>query len=604
MSQTNETTRVEPRTEYDQRMRARSGAAERLQRVHHRIGNSRLALFFLACLVAWHGFKSQLISPWWLAVVGCAFVLLVAWHSRVVQRLERVRRAIDFYERGIARLEERWQGAGEPGTRFSDPAHPYAEDLDLFGKGSLFELLCSARTGAGEQMLASWLKSPAQPEEIRARQEAVQELRPNLQLREDLSVLGADIGARVHPDALVQWGEEPATLNSTALRVAAAALALVALGTLALWIGLGQRQWFFLTVLVELVVVFFLRRTVGSTVVAAEKACSDLKLLSEVLARIEKEQFETPRLQQLRAALETKGETASRLIAKLNSLIVLLDSRRNPLFAPVAFVLLWEMQLAFFVQDWRRRHGKEIAGWIAAAAEIEALSSFAGYAFEHPYDPFPEITDQSPCFEGRGLGHPLLHEGACIRNDVELSRELQVLVISGSNMSGKSTLLRTVGINAVLALAGAPVRAKHLRLSPLALGASIHIMDSLQEGTSRFYAEITRLRQIVEIGEIGAGKIPLLFLLDELLNGTNSHDRRIGAEAVIKGLAARGALGLLTTHDLALAHIAEALAPRALNVHFEDHLENGRMAFDYRLRPGVVQKSNALELMRSIGLSV
>jgi DNA mismatch repair ATPase MutS len=188
-----------------------------------------------------------------------------------------------------------------------------------------------------------------------------------------------------------------------------------------------------------------------------------------------------------------------------------------------------------------------------------------------------------------------------VRNDVTIGGELRVLVVSGSNMSGKSTLLRTIGVNTVLALAGATVRARRLRLSPLTTGASIRVQDSLRAGESRFYAEITRLRQIMDTA---AGNRPVLFLIDEFLHGTNSHDRRIGAEAIVRGLVERGAIGLITTHDLALAHIADALGPAGVNVHFEDHLENGRMTFDYRMRPGVVQKSNAIELMRSIGLEV
>ena len=188
-----------------------------------------------------------------------------------------------------------------------------------------------------------------------------------------------------------------------------------------------------------------------------------------------------------------------------------------------------------------------------------------------------------------------------VRADLLLADEPRVLIVSGSNMSGKSTLLRTLGVNTVLALSGAPVRARALRLTPLQVGASIRIQDSLQAGASRFYAEITRLRQIVDLT---AGALPVLFLLDEILHGTNSHDRRIGAEGLVRGLINRGAIGLVTTHDLALARIADELSPRAANVHFEDHLEEGRMIFDYLLRPGVVQKSNALELMRSVGLEV
>ncbi|MGH9835770.1 MAG: MutS-related protein, partial [Blastocatellia bacterium] len=232
---------------------------------------------------------------------------------------------------------------------------------------------------------------------------------------------------------------------------------------------------------------------------------------------------------------------------------------------------------------------------------IEALGSLAGYAYEHPLDPFPELIEGEVCFDGEALGHPLIAESRSVRNDVRLDSQLQVLIVSGSNMSGKSTLMRTIGVNIALALAGAPVRAKSLRMSPLAIGASIHILDSLQSGASRFYAEIMRLRQIVELTK---SDLPLLFLLDEILSGTNSHDRRIGAEAVVKGLVERGAIGLVTTHDLALTKIVETLGERAANVHFEDHLEDGRMVFDYKMRPGVVQRSNALELMRTVGLEV
>jgi DNA mismatch repair ATPase MutS len=225
----------------------------------------------------------------------------------------------------------------------------------------------------------------------------------------------------------------------------------------------------------------------------------------------------------------------------------------------------------------------------------------AGYAYEHPQDPFPELVPVEPRFEGTDLGHPLIHEARNVRTDLRLADELRVLIVSGSNMSGKSTLLRTVGINTILALAGAPVRARRLRLSPLQLGASIRIQDSLQAGISHFYAEITRLRRIVQLT---SGTRPVIFLLDEILHGTNSHDRLIGAQRVVRGLVERGAIGLITTHDLALARIADDPTLGAANVHFEDHLVGGQIAFDYLLRPGVVQRSNALELMRSVGLEV
>jgi DNA mismatch repair ATPase MutS len=260
-------------------------------------------------------------------------------------------------------------------------------------------------------------------------------------------------------------------------------------------------------------------------------------------------------------------------------------------------------QLAFAVEARRARFGGEIEGWLRGLGRMEALSSLAGYAYEHPADPFPELLPESSpaCIEAQGLGHPLIPEARTVRNDILLDSNHRLLVISGSNMSGKSTLLRALGVNLILALAGAPVRARRLRLTPLPVGASIRTMDSLHEGISRFYAEIKRLRQIIQL----AGENPsLLFLADELLQGTNSHDRRIGAASVVKTLLDRGAMGLVTTHDLALTQIVEEVKPSGANFHFEDQFIEGRMSFDYRLRPGIVEKSNALALMRSIGLEV
>jgi DNA mismatch repair ATPase MutS len=268
--------------------------------------------------------------------------------------------------------------------------------------------------------------------------------------------------------------------------------------------------------------------------------------------------------------------------------------------------VLWTTHLAFAVEAWRRHSGPVVRRWLTATGEMEALCSLASHAFEHPDDPFPEFVGEEALLEAEAIGHPLIERSRVVRNDVRMGGAgPRVLVVSGSNMSGKSTLLRTLGVNAVLAQAGAPVRARRLRMSPLAVGASIRVTDSLQGGVSRFYAEILRLRQILDAtARPGPKGAPVLFLIDEFLHGTNSHDRLIGAEAVVRGLVERGAIGLITTHDLALADIAGELGERAANVHFEDHIEDGRMVFDYALRPGVVRKSNAIELMRSVGLEI
>jgi DNA mismatch repair ATPase MutS len=320
-----------------------------------------------------------------------------------------------------------------------------------------------------------------------------------------------------------------------------------------------------------------------------------------VLVRLEQERFQSPMLQALRASLDAEGEPPSRRLATLNRVVERLDSRDNVFVRILETFILWTPHLALSVEQWRQHSGPAVRRWLTAAGEMEALCSFASHAFEHPADPFPEIVPDGPCLEAESVGHPLLPEDRVVRNDIRIGGELQLLVVSGSNMSGKSTMLRTLGTNTVLAQAGAPVRAKRLRISPLAVGASIRLTDSLQGGVSRFYAEILRLRQILDLT---GGSLPVLFLIDEFLHGTNSHDRRIGAEALVRSLVERGAIGLITTHDLALADIVEVLGGRASNVHFEDQITNGEIRFDYVMRPGVVRKSNAIELMRSVGLEI
>ena len=531
-------------------------------------------------------------TPAWLLVIPViTFITLMALHERVKREHELASRAVQFYERGLARIEDRWAGTGEGGERFADKAHPYSEDLDLFGKGSLFELLSTARTSGGEETLAGWLLRAAPVDVIRKRQQAVTELRPRIDLREDIALLGADVRASVHTSELTAWGSASPIHFSRFLRIVTPVVGIAALVAVTLWMVMGMRWLGLGMILADLVVLFFVRERISRVISQIELPSRDLRLLGEILGRLEKEQFSSELMSSLRSRLSI---SPSHEIARLYRLIDILNSTRNVLFAPIAFLLLVPAQIAFAIEDWRGRWGRELENWINVVAEFEALASFAAFSAEHPDDPFPEVVSAGPEFHAEGMSHPLLATTRAVANDLDLSASQPALVVSGSNMSGKSTLLRTAGINAVLALAGATVRANKLRMSPITIGASIHILDSLQEGSSRFYAEITRLRQIVDLTR---GELPVFFLLDEILSGTNSHDRRVGAEKVVRGLIDRGAIGLLTTHDLALTDIAA-------NVHFEDHLDEGKLFFDYRMRPGVVKKSNALELMRAVGLDV
>jgi hypothetical protein len=592
---------VLPFEEYVQRRNLRQALVARYEKIHIRMGNLRLLLAGLAVIVFWASLRGHYLSFWWMAAPVAAFVGVAAYHSRILRARELAERAAAFYERGLTRVEDRWAGLGDTGERFDDPHHVYAADLDLFGTGSLFQLLSTARTRMGEDTLARWLLSPATAEKIRERHAAVDELRDQLDLREDLAVLGEDVGVGVHPDALLKWAESLNRMKPLWIRWLASFLAALAVSGGVVWAVWGFATPLVLVVVIEAVVTFRLKKPLEEVLHGTEHAFRDLDLLSGVLARVEAHTFHAPRLQALQQELLSAGVRSSQAIARLRALVDLISSRHNIFVRIIDAPLMYSVQVAFAAERWRRAHGNALRSWVDAIGQMEALLSLATYSFEHPADPFPEFTDGAASFDGEELGHPLLPAQLCVRNQVSISGETRVLLVSGSNMSGKSTLLRAVGMNVVLAMAGAPVRARRLRLTPLQVGASIRVNDSLREGSSRFYAEITRLRRIFDFA---GGDPPLLFLLDELLQGTNSKDRRVGAEGVVRALVNRGAIGLVSTHDLALTDIGGSVQGHLHNVHFQDDFTNGRMTFDYKLRDGIVTKSNGLELMRSIGLDV
>ena len=595
-------TRAEIRELYAEKLRCHRETRRRRQKRVARVAYLRLLVFCVGVVVAWFVTETDRVAWPWLLLPTGAFLALLFWHGRLREALRRSERAETFFEKGLRRLDDTWAGHGHEGLSFLDPEHPYASDLDLFGKGSLFELLATTQSAWGRQTLSRWLLEPASPETIRFRQDAVRELAPLVELREEIATEHEEMAESVSAEVLASWAGAPAVLTSSVARVTAFALGLATLATLVGWLAASWgRTPFLIALVVSGLFALGWRERVRSVLADVESPASDLGVLSFLLERFEAEGFASPRLLQLQEALFTENVPASKRIRRLERLVDYLDARRNQLFAPVAALLLWGTQFAFAIESWRQRWGEAVSGWLEAVAELDALLALATYSFEHPGDAFPAIVEDRTLFVAEGLGHPLIPEDRLVRNDVRFGDELRLLIVSGSNMSGKSTFLRAVGVNTVLALAGAPVRARRLDVSPFTVAASIRIVDSLQEGISHFYAEILRLRQIMELAE---GEGTLLFLLDEILHGTNSHDRRIGAEAIVRGLLDRGAVGLITTHDLALAKLAETLGGRAANVHFEDQIIGGKVQFDYVMRPGVVTKSNALELMRSIGLEV
>ena len=576
----------------------------------------RLAVFIagVALFVAqWSGWP---IPPAALLAPIALFILLLFVHQRFQRAIHRSRLREMFYKSGLARLEERWAGTGARGTRYLPEGHPYAADLGLFGQGSLFELLCTAASHAGQERLADWLLHPAAPAEIRERQAAIRELVPRLAEREETFKILRDTPRVLDTETLGRWAAAPLIRFARWELITAAALSALTLTAL---VALMTRAWnaqpFVLLIIIQAIFAQRLRRRVEQATRFCEQTGHDLVGLVRFMEFIETASFASPRLRHLQECFtgarsqsaihnpQSAISSASAQVRRLDRIVGLLnDGRHNMAFWAIARLLCWSTHCAAALERWRRLNGPRLLDWVGAVGEFEALASLATFAYENPDHVFPEIAETGgSTLEAEALGHPLIPAAHCVRNDLRLGGPLRLLVVSGSNMSGKSTFLRTLGVNVVLAQAGAPVRARRLRLSPLSLYSLIHKEDSLREGISRFYREIMRVREIIGLA---GGAPPLLFLIDEIFDGTNSHDRRVAAEAIVRALTQRGAIGMITSHDLALTEIANQLAPAAANAHFEDQLDGDKLSFDYRLREGAIQRGNALFLMRSIGLEV
>jgi hypothetical protein len=605
----------DPQVEYSKRLEIYQALVAAKNRVHIRVGNFKLAVVAAGLLLAWLILAKRALPSYWLLVPVALYLALAIFHERILRARSRAETSAALYRKGVARIEDRWSGTGQPGDRFRDENHVYAADLDLFGTGCLFELLSTARLPMGESCLASWLRVPSPKPAILERQTLLAELRDKLDLHRDLAVTGEELRARLNPESLTAWAEGKPLLPAGPWRAVAAVLAVAATAALLFYFS-SQMYWPFLAVLTaELLFRRWLLAPAKAIIEGLHCNAEGLVLFSEILQRLEQESFASPRLQGFASQLKRGGHPASQSIRKLARIVYWIDAHHSLLAHVAELPLLYTVQVGFAAESWRRRWGHQMRAWVDIAGEMEALISLATYSFEHPADPFPVFIEPlgapplvskggdflSAYFDGQDLGHPLIPAAKCVRNSVRLDQDTRMLLVSGSNMSGKSTLLRVVGINTVLAMAGAPVRAKSLRLTPLAIGTRIRSTDSLQEGRSTFYTEILHLRRVFDLTKETE---PLLFLFDELLEGTNSKDRRIGAESLLRHLLERRAIGMVTTHDLALTEITPALGNSMRNVHLEDQIENGKMKFDYKLREGVVAKSNALELMRLIGLEM
>jgi len=509
------------------------------------------------------------------------------------------------------RLLRKWDSLTEPGPVKASEDHPYAADLNLSGHASVLKLLGTVRTVPGLKTLWDWLLMAAPPTAVRRRQEAVAELAGRLEFREQLEARGRLIGTvrSTVVSRFVAWAvDRPWLLDRPFLTWSAILLPTATFVLLvAQVVGWLEYAFWLLPVLTGLGITIPVRQSVDDQLDSASAGDAGLRRYSELFDLLSRAQYRSSVLVELQQELRAGGVAASIQMRRLSRMLSCADLRYSPSmhFIIHAFTL-WDFHVLRALERWKQGNGGHIDSWLSALGEVEALAALGGLAHCHPDWAIPRVEPGGDAmFEAESLGHPLLHPDACVANDVTVGPPGTFLLISGSNMSGKSTLLRAIGLNTVLAQAGGPVCAKRMRVSRLDVHASVNVQDSLERGVSLFMAELTRVKQLVDAARC-AGETGTLYLLDDVLHGTNTGERQIAIRRVLKALLAAGAIGVVTTHDLALASSAD-LHSACVPVHLRETAEMGdlgpRLSFDYRVRPGLAASTNALALMDMLGVT-
>ena len=599
--------------EYRAREARFSAEAERCAARSRTVSNLRglsFAVFIVSLLVSVFGGSSKFSGP--LSLLGlAAFLVLVVWHSRVIAEEDLARRFARVNRDALSRNTGRFAELAENGARFVDPSHPYSSDLDVFGPASLFQRVSVAHTRVGQEKLAAFFDHPSPSADVRARQTAVRALSPLLDLRQRIEALALGIvdpaGSKrkepPNPEPLLLWAEEKPQLKHWLHVVwGARILPFFNVAGMVLWSSFG-RSWLFFAVpaLVSMFVLSLANAITARVFHAVSETQGAFLRYGTLLGELESLDIDAPLIRAAQVRLNQSGKKPSEEMRRFERVVGFFELKHNGMIYPVVnLFLLWDVHCVLALEAWQERAGRFVREWLDVVGEAEALSSLAGLAHDEPGFCFPELGTR-PCFEAEELGHVLIDGSVRVTNSITLPEPGTALLVTGSNMSGKSTMLRSMGLANVLAFAGGPVCAKKLVLAEFALITSIRMSDSLASGVSHFYAELNKLKAVVA-GT--AGTKPVFFLLDEILHGTNSLERQIGARWVIGELIKRGALGAVSTHDMGLAELSPELMAKVTLIHFRETVKDNEMSFDYKAHPGPVQAGNALRLMRRIGLDV
>ncbi len=597
---------------YDARCVRFAAERDRYTTEWNRVANVRLLTFLLAvAALGWGYFQGvQLLVPLGVILL-VAFIVLVVWHQRLGRQRTRYSELWAMNDEARKRLARDWAALPLRHTVSAPSGHPYAADLDLFGRASPFQLLEAVGTRMGETTLRDWLLAPAPPAVVRARQTAVAELAPQIDMRDELVLRGRLLGEpKPDPTAFLAWAESPPWLldhlpliwlgrASVVLLLITAVAQLNGLLTYPIWLAFAAVNYSLRT---------YLGTRVRDSLHAAISGQRAFACYADAFDVLSQAQFKAPLLRQAQADLTAGGLRAAELLRRLDRRAQLVTPADYILNLPFQLFLLWDIQVLAALEGWQRLAGRRVRGWLTALGEAEALAALAVPAHDNPDWVFPTLDPAAPALTATALAHPVLAASARVANDVQVGPHGTFLLVTGSNMSGKSTLLRAIGVNLVLAGAGGPVCATAFTMPPVTLWTSMRVQDSLASGVSYFMAELQRLKAIVDAArQTQGGDTVFFYLLDEILQGTNTAERQIAARRIIGHLVAGGALGAVSTHDLSLAD-APDMAALAQPVHLREQFTSGptgpSMAFDYHLRPGLATSTNALRLMEIVGLDV
>lgn len=590
------------------RHRAENGQQEfdKVQRQIYRISSLRLVLFVAGVAgIVYFWSAGWPVLTGVIAVTLLPFILLIKYHNRLFRRKDYLEMRIKINRQELA-AQDYDTSSFDDGKEFINPAHLYSYDLDVFGPRSLFQYINRTCTVLGKDLLALWLgKHLEKKEEIEERQKAIAELAPELEFRQEFRILGLLYkGKAADEGELKAWAKSPSIFRKKLMYrmlpwlvggINAACIVLGVAGVISP--GAFGIAWTFFVV-----ASFAFTGKISKMQAVYGKKLQILTTYAKLLRLMEEQPMESNILKEVKSWIGDDKQTASHSISRLSKLMNELDQRNNAyIYATLNGLFFWEIRQIMRIEAWKEQYAAELPRWLTAIAHMDALCSLATFAYNHPDYSYPTITTGSFRLRAEDMGHPLMNRDKCVRNDIDISKRPYFIIITGANMAGKSTYLRTVGVNYLLACIGAPVCARRMELYPVHLITSLRTSDSLTDNESYFFAELKRLKFIID--KLQSGE-ELFIILDEILKGTNSMDKQKGSLALIKQFMTLQANGIIATHDLMLGSLAEVFPDDIRNFRFEADITGNELTFSYRLRKGVAQNMNACFLMQKMGIAI